>query len=377
MGITKIALQSVPLCAHFALVVYILAQIMWDSTSRIGTSAMAQAFVDDNPSESPLYLVHTTNQSLRTSYQRSSWRLDHCVETHNSSYLLQCVDTGLFDVVRYDLPSSSLVLGSSLNVFYIILVFEWISTGFALFYIAPASGTLHDRIARIVASWNIILVILTAILYTTDSWNVPANNCIFGIGSLLVASAIQMIIGVLGLGEFTYRLVSRYCEYAITAPLLMLGTMSVITISAPIWVLQVAYTGMLFCNLSGIASTLCINYESRASSDLQLASWFYFVSSWTFFIDRVQNSGFQDAPDFVQLIVVALPVFYGTFGFVGTTYHWAIRLSTLGNENELVNTKAQARYTTIACVAFDILSVVVKIMIAITVITGGSYGPGS
>jgi hypothetical protein len=375
MGIGRIALQSIPLCAHFALVIYILAQIMWDSSSRIGTSTMAQAFVDDNPSESPLYAVHTTNQTLRTSYQHSSWRLDYCVETHNSSYVLQCVDTGLFDIVRYDLPSSTLVLGASLNVFYIILVFEWISTGFALFYIAPPhkNATTHNIVARITASWNILLVILTAILYTTDSWDVPANNCVFGIGSLLVASAIQMGLGALGLENSTYRLVSRYCEYAITAPLLILGTMAVITISAPIWVLQVAYTGMLFCNLSGIASTLCIYDKSRASSDLQLASWFYFVSSWTFFIDRVQNSGFQDAPDFVQVIIVALPVFYGTFGFVGTTYHWAIRLATLKNDDK----KKQTSYTTIACVAFDILSVVVKIMIAITVITGGSYGPGS
>jgi hypothetical protein len=399
----QVVIKLLALVAHTSFVVYLLFFVMWDKSCTIGSIQMAEDFVDNQVwklDDIPLYAMPITDAMDGTSYVRDSPSLQEatvynpdprCATEESVSDALNCVDTGLFAFVRYALPkSTSLVLASSLNLFYIILVFEWISTSFAVFYLMNPHDTLNTK--RVLVVWNLILMLATVTLSSTSEWNIPANNVMVGLVSLAVTIFVQMFVDRIAPAvdrksddksrqqdesvSGHYSIIIRYCEYAITAPLLMMGTIAVCTTYAPIWALQVAFVGTMLCNVMGIFAHAIFDANPVAAGIFQQAAWFYFASAWTFFI-HVVTSLSPDTPSFVISLLLLLPIFYSCFGIAGSTLHAYLRYRELVPANVIDQAHYRDAAFRITGTIFDLLSVVVKLAISLTVVTGGSFGPGS
>jgi hypothetical protein len=77
------------------------------------------------------------------------------------------------------------------NILYLMMLFEWISASFALFYIDVTSiGKWAPLIlTSITILWNcVLLLIILFVGLNGNAWNVPVNNAI--LGSVLLISTV-------------------------------------------------------------------------------------------------------------------------------------------------------------------------------------------
>jgi hypothetical protein len=383
--------------AHATFALYLIFGVMIQKDCFVGRQHLYEEFVDNqhNHVDTPIWVVNLTDPTQSSSYQYDSaalsGRLDRsaartmghdlpkgdwgrCNAT-NAMQSLLCVDTGVFPTFRHELPTdTSLVLFSSLNHWYLILVFEWISATFALFYIPMRSKNIgtYQFLTRSAMAANAVLIIVTFVMHSRNHWDIPANNIAVGIFSLLAATgvlSIQVRNDVGGV-DLRYVVLVRYLEYAITAPILMTVTLSVMSLHVPLWALQSSYLCTALCNLVGAASIYIIIYTD-ASDYFHVASWFFFMGSWMFFLGRVVR-GFGQVPDFIKPVLVLLPLFYTAFGIVGAWLH--LSLTRYEGPFDLKNASKQVGR---ASLAFDVFSVVIKIAIASVMLGGSSNGPAS
>ena len=94
----------------------------------------------------------------------------------------------------YALVPSSTVLGSTINVAYIILLFEWVSVSFAWLYTFPYQrDTWTNEVnGPVLIIWNVALVIITAV--NRSSWDIPTNNFILGTVTLIAATIVHVAL---------------------------------------------------------------------------------------------------------------------------------------------------------------------------------------
>lgn len=379
----------------------------------------------------------------------------------------------------YTMDSHSTVLGSSIDIAYLITLFEWVSASFAFFYLdLPLDAKLAGHFKTAVATvWNLVLLIV--ILALQQKWDTPRNNVILAVvtlsatilthcithwcavfsGSNQISPVVEDLFGspeqvnkirpdarvqrssplpvlpnpgqrfappstapnqqraqirlrypvnlqcnssvFLRVGESgaaglptreqtelplqkqaTADAVSppdattlRYLEYSITAPLLMLGTQSTIVMSGPIWALQVCYFSMMFCNLLGVAAHKAIMATTKgmvpphlygASVLFLVSSWLFFSAGWVHFLHFVHNM-MQSLPSVAMSIIWLLVVFYLAFGIAGTVAFVQLYY------NSRPSTQVLATLNTV----FDVLSIVVKVSIAASILMSDELGPRS
>jgi hypothetical protein len=65
----------------------------------------------------------------------------------------------------------------------------------------------------------------------------------------------------------------RYAEYCVTAPLLFLAVVCLLTVDAPAWLFLSAYFMIMACNLLGIVLHYSITTELKGDSDKGWVLW--------------------------------------------------------------------------------------------------------
>lgn len=185
-------------------------------------------------------------------------------ESQNNAVIHACAAAGLHQSFEKT-PDNAIqsILGSSINILYLMLIFEWISASFALFYVDdiqeskpnPNLSRFKLTILCIVFAWDITLIILAFVMVFDDRWNVPTNNAILGMFALFKTIVVQISCTANAVSrpqnavsetplnsplENSYSSAAiHYIEYAITAPILVIGVQSTIVLNSSIWPIQV------------------------------------------------------------------------------------------------------------------------------------------
>lgn len=66
----------------------------------------------------------------------------------------------------------------------------------------------------------------------------------------------------------------KYAEYCVTAPLLFLAVVCLLTVDAPAWIFLSGYFMVMACNLLGIALHYSITTKIKGDSDKGWVLWF-------------------------------------------------------------------------------------------------------
>jgi hypothetical protein len=195
-----------------------------------------------------------------------------------------CSFQGLMPTIEIAYTQHDFTLGGINDMVFLMLVFEWITAAFALDYlylalcdkIDGAAGNIADTLKSLKLNivsmiWNIGLIIITF----TQVNKLPLNNILLTVILTLFVLLLQysryecdkkeddpakldmtnlpkmlihffyIIIGIRDL------IVTRYIEYSITAPILMMAVHSIIT-QAQGWTYGMVFVCMMVTNLIGI-----------------------------------------------------------------------------------------------------------------------------
>jgi FtsH-binding integral membrane protein len=225
--------------------------------------------------------------------------------------------------------------GLEWNVFALIAAFEWISASFALGHLSgnfnPNNRTHDDasQIKLICLIWNLVGG-LWLMPYTTPMSLLQAGITVL---ALLISTSVQYFpVG----NEDDGGVIMHYTEYCTSASLLFVGVL-ILYIPAPqTWTVIIGFTGILLCNLTGVAAHLCKldtaeEHEGMPFYDLdwgKLANHFklYILHSWlgmlmsVLIIVYLARDSFSngDIPLWVRFILLNLLVTYTLFGFWAT-----------------------------------------------------------
>lgn len=290
---------------------------------------------------------------------------------------------------------------------FLMLVFEWITAGFALDYVADElqniAGKTKERyrpgIKTIICNsvsiaWNIVLLLAILILFSRIPWNNAMLACV--VTSLALIRQILHIFAIHGYMHWvlvvylqtslaTYsleKIVTRYFEYALTAPLLLIAVQGIVGF-APGWSFAVAYVCMVLTNILGIPIHKLAMYKLHYARDtdkpnainitnitlamILTASWMAFLTCWIVYIAEIVPF-FGDVPDEIKVLLVILPVFFTLFGLAGSTLYLSV-LARLDDIAHVIENKLDFTY--------DVLSLVVKILVVLIVFTSEEFKPNS
>lgn len=407
--------------------------------------------------------------------------IQHIME-HRPKYTA-CALSGQFSAVEVlDDSRYTPVLGSKNAILFLMLLFEWISASFALFYLDIFGRNNDYYWARFVTlacalAWNLTLFIMTFYMASTNRWFIPTNNLIIG-GVVLMWAVITHILYGIPTGKpmddarpggyqeigneeggeeaengaaiynpapystgsdvrqrklpgqvvvssimklpnsepanlsvhwtddalETEKIETlrskmaatelRYIEYAITAPILMMGIQSTVVLNSPVWPLQVAYMGILLTNLYGIPLHQAVIFMVRIRNAFKddgvadsiswitnsimwtaiimlIASWMAYTSAWLVFFQSVIVF-FNSYPSGVAIAIVALPVFYSLFGVAASWYYIRWIVWYTDPEFKIKDLESDMMYLNFI---FDTLSITVKILLVGVVVASDQFGP--
>jgi hypothetical protein len=146
--------------------------------------------------------------------------------------------------------------GLEWNVFALIAAFEWISASFALGHLSgdfdPSKRTVDDvsQIKLICLIWNLAGG-LWLMPYTTPMSLLQAGMTAL---ALLIATSVQYYpVG----SEDDAGVVMHYTEYCTSASLLFVAVLILYIPNPQSWAVIIGFTGVLLCNLTGVAAHLC------------------------------------------------------------------------------------------------------------------------
>lgn len=295
--------------------------------------------------------------------------------------------------------------GLEWNVFALLAAFEWISASFALGHLSgnfdPAKRPPDNDVSQIKLLslvWNLAGAIWLL---------VPGHSSLLQLGitglALMVATSVQYYpVGA----EDSAAVVMHYTEYCASASLLFVGVLVLYIPNPPTWAVIVGFTGMLLCNLSGVAAHMCKLYTAAGRSQLPFfdLDWakasnhfkLYMLHSWLGLLMAVLSivylarDSFADAdiPWWVRLILINLLVTYGLFGVWATACYALADLQVrprpvrmqLMEEEELVDRSLDPGFARwVSCrLAFGltVLSFAAKLPIALAVFFGLIGMPG-
>lgn len=226
-------------------------------------------------------------------------------------------------------------MGLQWNVFALIAAFEWISASFALGHLSgnfdPAKRTRHDvsQIKFVCLVWNLVGA-LWLMPYTTPMSLLQTGITLL---ALMIATSVQYFpIG----NEDEAGIVMHFTEYCTSASLLFVGVLILYIPNPQSWAVIVGFTGILMCNLTGVAAHICkIDTEAgRIGLPFSDMDWgkvgnyfkFYIINSWIcmlvsiFIIVYLSGDSFsnEDIPWWVRFILVNLLVTFTIFGIWAT-----------------------------------------------------------
>lgn len=222
--------------------------------------------------------------------------------------------------------------GLEWNVFALLAAFEWISASFALGHLCGSfDPARRDKGAAQLACliWNLVGA-LWLMPYATPLSLLQTGVQIL---ALLVATTVQYYpIG----SEDDAAVAMHYTEYCTSASLLFVGVLILYVPHPPSWAVIIGFTGILLCNLCGVAAHECkLDARwSRAELKFYDLDWgksanhfkLHLIHSWlglfmaVFIIFYIARDSFSnpDIPWWVRLILINLLVTYTLFGVWAT-----------------------------------------------------------
>jgi hypothetical protein len=236
----------------------------------------------------------------------------------------------------YGIPEAHDVaqVGLEWNVFALIGAFEWISASFALGHLTgnfdPAKRTKDDvsQIKLLSLVWN-----LAGGLWLLLPGGVSLLQAGITVLALLLATSAQYYpVG----GEDDAAIVLHYTEYCTSASLLFVGVLILYIPEPQSWAVIIGFTGILLCNLTGVAAHLCKidTVEGRTQLPFYDLDWgkaanhfkLYLLHSWlgllmaVLIIVYLARDSFSngDIPWWVRFILINLLVTYSLFGIWAT-----------------------------------------------------------
>jgi hypothetical protein len=411
-------LKLVVFSVHFGFSIFLMDwyynENKCDNRSNRANYYQATAF--DGSTRRSIYPVLAEDQHKSYRYNEK-WDAEylntdvHC--RHNvSNATALCMFKGVMPSADVTYLKDDYMLGGVNNMVFLMMLFEWITAAFALDYLASTVDNVLVQLGgnAIALCWNICLFVFS-LAYVKK---LPFNNMIMGWLLALVAMARQVLhmnnlyvarqtkdksqitfFGyVFDTKAFTVLnrifgtengklnpITTRYFEYALTAPVLLIAVQSIVT-QADGWAYLVAYTCMVVTNLLGIPLQKSCVYalEQKGSTDTPvyknniitmlmtlLVSWLAFATSWLVYFNDISYF-FVRFPTEIQFLVVLLPLFFASFGFCGTLL--CVQLA-LGQQSLATFT---AQYMD---VVYDILSMIVKILVVIIVWSSNEFKPNS
>lgn len=305
----------------------------------------------------------------------------------------------------YSIPEAHDIaqVGLEWNVFALIGAFEWISASFALGHLSgnfnpdkrlPGSDVSQIKLLSLI--WN-----LAGALWLLIPGNMSLLQAGITLLALLIATSAQYYpVG----GEDSAAIVLHYTEYCTSASLLFLGVLILYIPSPQSWTVIIGFTGILLCNLTGVAAHLCKidTVEGRTQLPFFDLDWgkaanhfkLYLLHSWLGLLmavliivylarDSFSNS---DIPWWVRFILINLLVTYTLFG-IWATACYAIadtkvktqetRLQIIGQEERVeADPKFKLWVSGRLGYGLTVLSAAAKLPIAMTVFYGLIGMPG-
>lgn len=205
----------------------------------------------------------------------------NCNETKEEG---ACAMQGVMPTMEIQYLKQDYTLGSANDTVFLLLLFEWITASFALEYVIEGLWPAHKHrklgypIGAFVIIWNIILLIYYAVQVTEIPWNNVALASIL-LGFTIVRQILQYACSGSNWITEIYlattsdndmnTTVTRYFEYAITAPVLLLAVQAETTQSEG-WSYAVAYICMLVTNILGMAMHKVAERSENGETDILL-----------------------------------------------------------------------------------------------------------
>lgn len=225
--------------------------------------------------------------------------------------------------------------GLEWNVFALLAAFEWISASFALGHLSgnfdPAKRPPDNDVSQIKLLslvWNLAGGIWLL---------VPGNTSLLQMGITTIALVMATSVQYYPVGsEDDAAIVMHYTEYCTSASLLFVGVLILYIPSPQSWAVVVGFTGILLCNLTGVAAHLCKIYTAAMRAQLPFfdLDWgkasnhfkLYMLHSWlglfmaVLIIVYLARDSFSsaDIPWWVRFILINLLVTYTMFGIWAT-----------------------------------------------------------
>jgi hypothetical protein len=243
--------------------------------------------------------------------------------------------------------------GLEWNVFALLAAFEWISASYALGHLSgdfdPAKRGAGDvsQVQLLCLVWNLAGA-LWLMPYTTPMSLLQAGITAL---ALLIATTVQYY--PMG-SEDDAAVVMHYTEYCTSASLLFVGVLVLYVPHPQSWAVIVGFTGILLCNLTGVAAHLCKldTVQGWASTPFYDLDWgkignhfkLYMIHSWLGMLmallavvylarDSFDNG---DIPWWVRFILLNLLVTYTLFGVWATACYAIADFYVAPREKKLV-----------------------------------------
>jgi hypothetical protein len=252
--------------------------------------------------------------------------------------------------IAYDIAQR----GLEWNVFALIATFEWISASFALGHLSgnfdPNKRTGDDvsQIKLVCLIWNLAGG-LWLMPYTTPMSLMQAGITVL---ALIISTSVQYY--PMG-SEDDSGVVMHYTEYCTSASLLFVGVLILYIPHPQSWAVIIGFTGILLCNLTGVAAHICKidSKEGRVSLPFYDLDWgkignhfkLYMIHAWlgmlmsVLIVVYLARDSFSngDIPWWVRFILINLLVTYTLFGVWATAcYVIADIISKKSTNNRLI-----------------------------------------
>jgi hypothetical protein len=274
----------------------------------------------------PVMYALAVNRARNVTQCNSTW----------STATAWCLATNLpetFDVLN-DINSHT--FGASWNTIATIMVFEWITASYALFYVDPFDSFMPVNaliwgmhpILIVSTLWNgALLVVIWAV---RESLKIPPNNALIFSFCLVFSIVVQNFLSIskepypendpepvvavaaqwrtdhflrtrkkFDLGESWKPIdvnfhdaqynqvidekgmgaIPRYLEYAVTAPLLLVALFSTSVAFAPTWIFQAMFVSLFACNMIGVS----LHYVIVSLEEGRRIAIYLFAASWLSF----------------------------------------------------------------------------------------------
>ena len=320
---------------------------------------------------------------------------EECALTHAGHMCVKGVPNGTSVPYKMD----SLTIGGSVHPIALIAIFETLTASFCLMYLAD--GLISTGNPTFVSSkkmilygaffvatvWNIVLI---TIILTTENV-IPVNHKIYPSICIVVTFLVQYWFAtqIETLGTTAEnddkkdhaRICTRYGEYCQTAAILFVSVAQILSFTgASAVAVQCAAVAIFVCNVLGVTLQNAMDdteFNSFTVIMHLLGAWLAFFVGWLpiFRVWTALNALFEDIPEAsartaIQAAFFVMLAFYLSFGFFPTAMLYLPKL--LGNEE-------RAKFGTRRLIwwGFDVLSMIVKLVIAMLVMTSDIFQPQS